>query len=464
MKGDFSRDTFRQLNHYARVLHQQGRVQLDADVNEQTSILLHLLRTLGADLIGPHGGPKDGLGFEIEKVDSNLKIKEGHYYIDGLLIENEKMVDLNFAPPNPGNNPIIVTQPYRRMGKIEFDLLAAGKICIIYLDAWEHHVTYLENDHIREVALGGPDTATRAQVVWQVRVEIAPTIDGSILAPSEGSPLKISNPHWQKWITLHEGASPKMRARINNEKTTDPDPCSISPEARYRGLENQLYRVEIHHSGMIPPASSSDPVPTFKWSRENGSVLTGWTELNKNRLTVFNSEGFEMGNWVELLDDWHELERIPGILVKVVRVEDNILVLDETSATGPLNPENFDPDRHRKVRRWDHVAPGIGLDGAMTIGEFDEATPAKSAWIPLENGLEIEFKKLNAHYRTGDYWLIPARVLLPPPDQIEWPNNEEIKTSEFLEPHGVKHHYAPLAYWSGTTLTSQRRIIEPIAK
>src|SRR5207247_837956 len=39
-----------------------------------------------------------------------------------------------------------------------------------YLDVWQRHLTALDDPLIREVALGGPDTTTRAQVVWQVRV------------------------------------------------------------------------------------------------------------------------------------------------------------------------------------------------------------------------------------------------------------------------------------------------------
>ena len=35
MKGDFSRETFDRARHYSAVLLQQGRVQLDADWNEQ---------------------------------------------------------------------------------------------------------------------------------------------------------------------------------------------------------------------------------------------------------------------------------------------------------------------------------------------------------------------------------------------------------------------------------------------
>ena len=41
MKGDFSRRTFDPQKHFSRVLMQQGRVQLDADWNEQAAIQLH---------------------------------------------------------------------------------------------------------------------------------------------------------------------------------------------------------------------------------------------------------------------------------------------------------------------------------------------------------------------------------------------------------------------------------------
>ena len=51
-RGDFTRDTFWRANHFCQVLMQQGRVQLDADWNEQSAILLHFLRSLARDVIG----------------------------------------------------------------------------------------------------------------------------------------------------------------------------------------------------------------------------------------------------------------------------------------------------------------------------------------------------------------------------------------------------------------------------
>ena len=51
MNGDITRDTFDALKHFSSVLMQQGRVQLDADWNEQVAIHHHFLRRFVADVI-----------------------------------------------------------------------------------------------------------------------------------------------------------------------------------------------------------------------------------------------------------------------------------------------------------------------------------------------------------------------------------------------------------------------------
>src|SRR5437762_10311776 len=92
-RGDFTRDTFNPLKHFRRVLIQQGRVQLDADWNEQGAILLHYLQSLAADLIGQHGGSSDGAAFKINAINSALNVANdfqicaGNYYVDGILCE-----------------------------------------------------------------------------------------------------------------------------------------------------------------------------------------------------------------------------------------------------------------------------------------------------------------------------------------------------------------------------------------
>mgnify|MGYP000730056275 CR=1 FL=1 len=63
MKGDFTRDTYRRKKHYSSVRMQQGRVQLDADWNEQQAIQRHQRETAHTDVIGLQGVPKVGGGF-----------------------------------------------------------------------------------------------------------------------------------------------------------------------------------------------------------------------------------------------------------------------------------------------------------------------------------------------------------------------------------------------------------------
>jgi hypothetical protein len=186
-----------------------------------------------------------------------------------------------------------------------------------------------------------------------------------------------------------------------------------------------------------------------------------------DKITVANARDFKAEDWVELLDDWHELERIPGTLVKVTQVEGDILTIDLTGIAVVFEQFSHNP----KVRRWDYVRtakpnPALTLADDRAIKIIEKSFPTEP-WIPLEYGLEIQFEKLTDHqYRTGDHWLIPARVLLLSPHQIEWPR-DATGNAMFLEPHGVQHHYAPLAYWNSAVdpkLTSLRRIIEPIAK
>ena len=55
----------------------------------------------------------------------------------------------------------------------------------------------------------------------------------------------------------------QARATVTSPQADEED---IEPvRAAYRGVENQLYRVEVHTGGSAAHA-------TFKWSRDNGSV------------------------------------------------------------------------------------------------------------------------------------------------------------------------------------------------
>lgn len=439
MQGDFSRFTFDPLKGFSRVLLQQGRVLLDADWNEQGDILLHLLRTLGADLIGPHGGPRGNCAFgppprtqatgTLSPIHGNslaagLQLSPGHYYVDGLLVEVGEPVSLDDQPYLPGTAGLEDGSPF-----------------LLYLDVWERHVTALDDDAVREVALGGPDTATRTQVVWQVRV-----LRGEDLRRLEqaGQPLTCQDFPLASFRALLGGRSPRLRAR---SRPADPDePCVMPAESRFRGHENQLYRVEIH--------SVDEDGATFKWSRENGSVAFPWLAREGDDLIVGGlrdrSRGFAPGDWVELCDEDDVLSGEAGVLVQVVAVEGDVLTIDpgSTSAEIPAQPSRA---KRSRVRRWDQRANrGRPLvEGAIPVAEGD----GDANWISLEDGIELQFLPADdqdepTRYRVGDFWLIPARVTT---GDIIWPQEDALDAAgdpatvpKALVPHGVRHHYAPL--------------------
>jgi hypothetical protein len=97
MKGDFARVTFDRTRHYSQVFQQQGRVLLEADWNEQGALMLHALRSLAADLMGPCWAA--GSGFRIDGSDpknpaktlptQDWRLSRGRFYVDGIPCEND---------------------------------------------------------------------------------------------------------------------------------------------------------------------------------------------------------------------------------------------------------------------------------------------------------------------------------------------------------------------------------------
>jgi Family of unknown function (DUF6519) len=519
-KGDFTRDSFAfdplRPHQFSRVLMQQGRVQLDADWNEQADLLLYAQRRLIKDLVGRHWGAFDFVmksdGSGIDHIDPNsfkinntskgrdFSIGKGYYYVDGILAENRE--DTTYQKQEP-KQPI--------PGDVQY---------LVYLDVWERQITFLEDGDIREVALGenGPDTATRAEVVWQVKILkpdalIPPVPTDTINSTGQNAFARIRFVE-DATQTLVENLQPEshrgqLKARGKAPSDGDVDPCITPPDAQFRGDENQLYRVEIHTGGTQKTA-------TFKWSRENGSVVfpivqrDGYTVVLEN-LGRDSHLSLEEGDWVEIVDDDYLLQVAtlqgpdpttplygsvnPLLLVDKIEIDNtnptNVLVTLKNTAGGQLSPVGQDPQKHPLLRRWDQRAgtgkkggePKLQKDGTIQIIEGI----TEDSWLTLEDGVQIQFQPeggtiathsgggLTEHvYRTGDYWLIPARTIT---GDVLWPQENDPSTGmpfqsgypESLPPHGVKHHYALLAVISfdGNTVTEPvdlRYMVPPLGK
>lgn len=513
MAGDISRSSFQPGKGNTGVRMQQGRVLLDADWNEQLDIQAYRERTLTTDLLlsaAPQADP--GFGITASSDGQSLIIGVGRMYVEGILCENHQQYTVAPPLPPPSSGPSSPTVPPSPGMSIAFptmsfmqrvDMAQKAKMAmqpllyteraeemvflkktstsggfteahpsnalsaspassplpvqpylpslpsiskgtyVAYLDVWERDITVLEDPSIREVALGGPDTTTRTRVVWQVK-----------LLPYNGN---TSCPHN---IYSQSGYNPNSSSISARAAATDPSstPCVIPATAGYRSLENQLYRVEVHTPGQAGTA-------TFKWSRDNASVVVGWqsgdTNLSVTSLGRDDVLGFAAGQWIELNDDSREYAALPGTLVQLSNAQlvgqAPTLTIDPTTAasSAPVDFASFPVNP--KVRRWDQSSSTTLSGGAVPITE--------GSWIDLENGVQIQFDK-NGTYHTGDYWLIPARTSTTASQPtVLWPTSGDTPLSQ--PPQGIVHHLVSLAVvnydgqnWS--VLTDCRNIFAPI--
>src|SRR5262245_61270171 len=91
MPGDYSRRTFDPNRDAVGVYEQQGRVRLDANLNELVDLLDRRLRATSLDTLGPAVVPKDTPdGFRIVMGGPGVspRIGPGRAYVDGILVDN----------------------------------------------------------------------------------------------------------------------------------------------------------------------------------------------------------------------------------------------------------------------------------------------------------------------------------------------------------------------------------------
>lgn len=490
MKGDFARVTFDPTLHYSQVFQQQGRVLLEADWNEQAQIQSYLLRTLICDLVGRCWAVGDGFAITDSRADANgeneplplteWQLSPGHFYVDGILCANESDCTLEEQPNAP-------TPDYGAAdGKSGFENFA------LWLDVWERHLCAVEAPHTADIALDGVDTASRAQVVWQLRLinseSALPMLDAITIAlkgrqkATEGSTVDAIEKQIEDVADLRNEidpdcqtdpasstgeddpcklvhdllgarekyALPRLSAALGPQDS-DSDPCVIAADARYRGCENQLYRVEIHQAGTAASEEASiatqatTPTATFKWSRENGSVVFPVTstaqsttedgsttlEVTLDRLGRDARLGLAVDDWVELVDDDYTLAQRASPLLRVIAIDTakRAVTLDVPKNITPWKLAN-DTDKHPMLRRWDQHAEVL-KQGVLKVEESEPVT--------LEDGIQVTFEP-GGLYASGDYWLIAARVAGD--GRIDWPEDED-GDPVALPPRGV-HHYAVL--------------------
>lgn len=511
MSGDFTRDTFRPAKAYSAVRMQQGRLFTDADWNEEGDIARDALRRTAASVIGTTGFPEDNPGFGIvPSASGGFILTPGEAYVDGIRVvlppaptlslkrisgtgPATKWQVVNGARVAVGDQLLPLTQPIEQGPVAQASLVTAllpdvgGRqvlTCtalsgfpaiqvrlyrslesqpflaraqlppfgqyVAYLAVWEREVSALEDPLIREAAFGGPDTATRDQIVWQVRYAKYGDLLEARTVPASCSSF---GPGWTPFGAKTPRGAMAARAQAGSAAT---DPCVLPSTGGYRSLENHLYRVEIHNGG-----DTGSGTVRVKWSRDNGIHRAGYAEIDGNAIVVDSvgrdqETAFKVNDWVEILDEARLLSGRPGFFAQISDVNGNRVaigkILDPDTlqplpASGPPNMTGLPP--RGTLTRWEGGVP---------------QTVAPNGWIKLENGVEVQFAP--GYYEAQDYWTVPARTI---PAAIEWPLDPVTGAPALVPAMGIIHHYCALALMNpgpggSWQLTDCRSLFAPLTR
>jgi hypothetical protein len=413
MKGDFSRFPDERNSNFAGVLHQQGRVLLDADWNAQTAIATGWQDTAGQDIIGadvaavPADQPD---GFRIASAthaagttNVQLTVKPGRVWADGLLARL-------FGEPDPGSAaavPRIATYLAPPIQDPPFGTasIAQGVRDAVVLEVWREELNGFQlPDRLIEPALGGPDTTERVNTAFAFRL------------------MRLGPGDTCENITgrLKDDFSTKGKLKVSLQPAGAGGPvdCPTPAGGGYTGLEHNSYRIEI--------AAVDTGPPQFKWSQYGGGLVgrghfdaAGPKVTIKANLQAITNSGLSSFYLEALARDpvlghWRVTYGAPATL------SNDVLTLGaKLFGTIPANPGATDTTF---FRLWNGVA---------LVQNFGNMA------LPNNVGIILAFDAPTAsNYVPGDYWTFSVRA-------GEVVNPDVLIDTE--PPKGIHYHRVPLA-------------------
>jgi hypothetical protein len=280
MVADIARITYDPTRQYRSLIYQQGRVTLEADNNEAAILASEALRLETLDIIGPTGAIGDGFQFYVDA--NSAFLRKGIFYLGGWRLQRDEDLPL---PPVSGFNTYAINR-------------------VIVLLVTEQSVSAVEDRALREVALGGPDSAARTRLMLNaIPLQLPLGTDGSCAGGWE----RVVGGLKGEGVTVDGGLQLHSTARLQagfEPGHSSKDPCTPTAAGGYLGADNQMVRVTV--TSFTPGAGQKGGSGTLLWGWNNASLLyrataTNPTTLNLTTLPVDQEHAPQAGQWVEVL-------------------------------------------------------------------------------------------------------------------------------------------------------------------
>ncbi len=241
MVADIARITYDPTRQYRTVVRQQGRVTLEADENEAATLASEALRLETIDIFGPAAAIGDGYRVGSASGPGGISIHSGIFYLGGWRLELDQTLELPGDPK--AANPV------------------TGNFAVALL-LTEQSVGAVEDTALREVALGGPDSAARTRLMQrfvreQINGESCPEGQANISAGLGRQGVSID-------ATLQLVSSATLQAGFVPGPSSS-DPCTPTAAGGYLGADNQLVRVTVIR---------------FDPNTNRGTLLWGWNNAS----------------------------------------------------------------------------------------------------------------------------------------------------------------------------------------
>ena len=326
MPSDISRRDDDLHHPYRGVVMQQGRVILDRDFNALRQIIDRRVDADALDFVGPSGTPDNGfaIGAPVSIASppifrrllfsppagpiGDFSISAGTMYVGGQ----------RALFPTGGFGQSVPSYSYSNQPDWLHPDPPATPLAqeAVFLHLFEQEVSAVEDPDLLDVALGGPDTTARLQLLQRVKRLPVTSTDCSAAQAQVQSALLAKG---LAFDPVSMRLLPQAKLQVSFAATNAAaDPCDPVAQGGYLGAENQLIRVQITDGGV------AGATPQLVWGYDNASFLYRGTVSDATTMVLGRSP----------VDAFHMPRQ--GQVVEILRTA--YIIDTEPDASNPQNP------------------------------------------------------------------------------------------------------------------------------